>query len=82
MRAEIEQTFDMDATDYGLSEVSVPRRAGMHRKKKMACISGDHFYPEVIDPRPARCCRRRKGELVFTSLTKEAFRSSAIAPAT
>jgi phenylacetate-CoA ligase len=76
MRAEIEQSFDMDATDiYGLSEVIGPGVAqecieakdGLH-------IWEDHFYPEVIDPDTgAALPDGEKGELVFTSLTKEAF---------
>jgi phenylacetate-CoA ligase len=76
MRAEIEQSFDMDATDiYGLSEVIGPGVAqecietkdGLH-------IWEDHFYPEVIDPETGRALPDgEKGELVFTSLTKEAF---------
>src|SRR4030088_2177412 len=76
MRAEIEQTLDMDATDiYGLSEVIGPGVAqecvetkdGLH-------IWEDHFYPEVIDPETGAVLPDgEKGELVFTSLTKEAF---------
>ncbi len=76
MRAEIEQAFDMDATDiYGLSEVIGPGVAqecvetkdGLH-------IWEDHFYPEVIDPTTGEVLPDgEKGELVFTSLTKEAF---------
>jgi len=76
MRAEIEQGFDMDATDiYGLSEVIGPGVAqecietkdGLH-------IWEDHFYPEVIDPETGAVLPDgEKGELVFTSLTKEAF---------
>ena len=76
MRAEIEQTFDMDATDiYGLSEVIGPGVAqecvetkdGLH-------IWEDHFYPEVIDPETGAVLPDgEKGELVFTSLTKEGF---------
>jgi phenylacetate-CoA ligase len=76
MRAEIEDAFDMDATDiYGLSEVIGPGVAqecietkdGLH-------IWEDHFYPEVIDPETGVVLPDgEKGELVFTSLTKEAF---------
>jgi phenylacetate-CoA ligase len=66
----------MDATDiYGLSEVMGPGVAqecietkdGLH-------IWEDHFYPEVIDPETGAVLPDgEKGELVFTSLTKEAF---------
>src|ERR1700761_8475470 len=76
MRAEIEAAFGMDATDiYGLSEVIGPGVAqecvetkdGLH-------IWEDHFYPEVIDPETGKVLPDgEKGELVFTSLTKEAF---------
>src|ERR1700752_208388 len=76
MRAEIEHAFDMDATDiYGLSEVIGPGVAqecvetkdGLH-------IWEDHFYPEGIDPDTGKVLPDgEKGELVFTSLTKEAF---------
>jgi phenylacetate-CoA ligase len=76
MRAEMEEAFDMDATDiYGLSEVIGPGVAqecietkdGLH-------IWEDHFYPEVIDPETGNVLPNgEKGELVFTSLTKEAF---------
>ena len=68
--------FDMDATDiYGLSEVIGPGVAqecvetkdGLH-------VWEDHFYPEVIDPETGEVLPDgEKGELVFTSLTKEAF---------
>jgi phenylacetate-CoA ligase len=76
MRAEIERAFDLDATDiYGLSEVIGPGVAqecvetkdGLH-------IWEDHFYPEIIDPLTGEVLPEgEKGELVFTSLTKEAF---------
>src|SRR6202012_4812030 len=73
IRVEIEQTFDMDATDiYGLSEVIGPGVAqecvetkdGLH-------IWEDHFYPEVIDPETGKVLADGgEGELGFTSLTK------------
>ncbi len=76
MRQAIEKSFDLDATDiYGLSEVIGPGVAqecvetkdGLH-------IWEDHFYPEVIDPVTGEVLPEgSKGELVFTSLTKEAF---------
>ena len=76
MRGEIEQAFAMDATDiYGLSEVIGPGVAqecvetkdGLH-------IWEDHFLPEIIDPETGAVLPDgEKGELVFTSLTKEAF---------
>jgi phenylacetate-CoA ligase len=76
MRAEIEDAFDMDATDiYGLSEVIGPGVAQECRETKDGLhIWEDHFYPEVIDPDTGRVLPDGElGELVFTSLTKEAF---------
>ena len=76
MREEIERSFAMDAVDiYGLSEVMGPGVAqecvetkdGLH-------VWEDHFYPEIIDPETGRVLPDgEKGELVFTSLTKEAM---------
>ena len=76
MRKEIEERFDMDAVDiYGLSEVMGPgvsnecveTKDGLH-------IWEDHFYPEIIDPVSGEVLSDgARGELVFTSLTKEAF---------
>ena len=74
MRQQIEQAFDMQAVDiYGLSEVMGPGVAqecvetkdGLH-------VWEDHFLPEVIDPRTGAVLPDgEKGELVFTTLTKE-----------
>ncbi|KHA50684.1 phenylacetate--CoA ligase PaaK [Sulfitobacter geojensis] len=76
MRHEIEQAFDMHAVDiYGLSEVMGPgvsmecveTKDGLH-------IWEDHFYPEIINPETGEpVAEGEQGELVFTSLTKEAF---------
>ncbi|MFI1507728.1 phenylacetate--CoA ligase PaaK [Streptomyces sp. NPDC020597] len=76
MRQEIEQRFAIDAVDiYGLSEVIGPGVAqecvetkdGLH-------IWEDHFYPEVVDPITGEVLPDgEEGELVFTSLTKEAM---------
>jgi phenylacetate-CoA ligase len=76
MRAEIEDAFDMDATDiYGLSEVIGPGVAQECLETKDGLhIWEDHFYPEVIDPDTGAVLPDGEiGELVFTSLTKEAF---------
>ncbi|HSY57546.1 MAG TPA: phenylacetate--CoA ligase PaaK [Bradyrhizobium sp.] len=76
MRAEIEAAFDMDATDiYGLSEVIGPGVAQECLETKDGLhIWEDHFYPEVIDPETGAVLPDGElGELVFTSLTKEAF---------
>ncbi|MER7660054.1 MULTISPECIES: phenylacetate--CoA ligase PaaK [unclassified Streptomyces] len=76
MRREIEERFAIDAVDiYGLSEVMGPGVAqecvetkdGLH-------IWEDHFYPEVVDPFTGEVLPDGEpGELVFTSLTKEAM---------
>ena len=76
MRQEIEQAFDMHALDiYGLSEVMGPgvsmecveTKDGLH-------IWEDHFFPEIINPETGEpVAEGEQGELVFTSLTKEAF---------
>ncbi|MCZ6720938.1 MAG: AMP-binding protein, partial [Proteobacteria bacterium] len=76
MRREIEERFDMDAVDiYGLSEIIGPGVAcecveakdGLH-------IWEDHFYPEIVDPETgAPLADGERGELVLTTLTKEAL---------
>jgi phenylacetate-CoA ligase len=76
MRAEIEEAFDMHAVDiYGLSEVMGPGVASECVETKDGLhIWEDHFYPEVIDPATGRVLPEGEvGELVFTSLTKEAM---------
>ena len=76
MRKEIEAAFDMHAVDiYGLSEVMGPGVANECVETKDGLhIWEDHFYPEVIDPvTGAVLPDGEQGELVFTSLSKEAF---------
>ncbi|PWB63975.1 MAG: phenylacetate--CoA ligase [Bradyrhizobiaceae bacterium] len=76
MRAEIEEAFDMDAVDiYGLSEVIGPGVANECVETKDGLhVWEDHFYPEIIDPESGRVLPDgERGELVFTSLTKEAM---------
>jgi phenylacetate-CoA ligase len=76
MRAEIEDAFDMHAVDiYGLSEVMGPGVANECVETKDGLhIWEDHFYPEVIDPATGAVLPEGEvGELVFTSLTKEAM---------
>ena len=75
MRHEIESSLGIKAYDiYGLTEISGPgvafeccEQTGMH-------INEDHFIAEVIDPNTGEVLPEgEKGELVFTSITKEAF---------
>jgi phenylacetate-CoA ligase len=74
MRGEIEEAFAMDAVDiYGLSEVMGPGVANECVETKDGLhIWEDHFLPEVIDSQTGKPLPDgEKGELVFTSLTKE-----------
>lgn len=75
MRRDIEKSLGIKAYDiYGLTETSGPgvsfecsEQTGMH-------INEDHFLPEIIDPDTGEVLPEgSRGELVFTSLTKEAF---------
>ena len=75
MRRDIEKNLRIKAYDiYGLTETSGPgvsfecsEQTGMH-------VNEDHFYPEIINPDTGEALPDgSKGELVFTSLTKEAF---------
>jgi len=75
MRKSIEKSLGIKAYDiYGLTETSGPgvsfeceEQTGMH-------INEDHFYAEIIDPNTGEVLPEgSKGELVFTSLDKEAF---------
>jgi phenylacetate-CoA ligase len=74
MRAEIEEAFAMDAVDiYGLSEVMGPGVANECVETKDGLhVWEDHFFPEIIDPVTGKVLPDgERGELVFTSLTKE-----------
>jgi len=76
MRGEIETRLGIDAIDiYGLSEVIGPGVANECVETKDGLhIWEDHFYPEIIDPESGRVLPDGElGELVFTSLTKEAL---------
>ncbi|MGM9489972.1 phenylacetate--CoA ligase PaaK [Ideonella sp. YS5] len=76
MRAELEAGAGIDAVDiYGLSEVMGPGVAGECLESKDGpVVWEDHFYPEIIDPDTGRVLADgEEGELVFTSLTKEAM---------
>ncbi|UGQ45699.1 phenylacetate--CoA ligase PaaK [Massilia endophytica] len=76
MRGEIEKRAGIDAVDiYGLSEVIGPGVASeCIESKDGPVIWEDHFYPEIIDPETGEVLPDgSEGELVFTSLTKEAM---------
>jgi phenylacetate-CoA ligase len=76
LRSEIEQRFDMHGVDiYGLSEVMGPGVANEAVEEKDGLyVWEDHFLPEIIDPETgAPRPDGETGELVFTSLTKEAL---------
>ncbi len=76
MRAEIERKLGIDAIDiYGLTEVMGPGVAcECIESKDGPVIWEDHFYPEIIDPETGEVLPDgEQGELVFTSLSKEAF---------
>jgi len=76
MRTAIEAKLAIDAIDiYGLSEIMGPGVAQeCIETKDGLTIWEDHFYPEIIDPETGKVLPDgEKGELVFTSLTKEAL---------
>ncbi|MET4578644.1 phenylacetate--CoA ligase PaaK [Ottowia thiooxydans] len=76
MRSAIEARMGIDAVDiYGLSEVMGPGVASeCVETKDGPTIWEDHFYPEIIDPDTGEpVADGEQGELVFTSLTKEAL---------
>ena len=76
MRRDIEQAADIDAVDiYGLSEVMGPGVASeCVETKDGPVVWEDHFYPEIIDPVTGEVLPDgSQGELVFTTLTKEAL---------
>ena len=76
MRREIENAAGIDAVDiYGLSEVMGPGVANeCVESKDGPVIWEDHFYPEIIDPQTGEVLPDgSEGELVFTTLTKEAL---------
>jgi phenylacetate-CoA ligase len=76
MRSEIERKLDLVAVDiYGLSEVMGPGVAmECHEAKKGLHIFEDHFIPEIVDPNTLEPLPYGEtGELVFTTIAKEAF---------
>jgi phenylacetate-CoA ligase len=75
MRQEIQDKLKIIATDnYGLSEVMGPGVAGECLERNGLHINEDHFYVEIIDPETLEPVPAGEGgELVITTLTKEAF---------
>ncbi|HEY7639844.1 MAG TPA: phenylacetate--CoA ligase PaaK [Steroidobacteraceae bacterium] len=76
MRAQIETAMGLDAIDiYGLSEVMGPGVANeCIETKDGPVVWEDHFYPEIVDPQTGAVQPDGEpGELVFTSLTKQAL---------
>ena len=75
MRESIEKSLGIKAYDiYGLTEMSGPGVAFECEEQKGMHINEDHFYVEIIDPKTGEVLEDgEKGELVFTSLDKEAF---------
>ncbi len=76
MRGQIERSLGLDAVDiYGLSEVMGPGVASeCIESKDGPVIWEDHFYPEIVNPDTGEpVADGEEGELVFTSLTKEAL---------
>ena len=76
MREEIEKKLSIKAIDiYGLSEIIGPGVAAeCHERQSGLHIMEDHFLPEIVDPETFEpLALGEKGELVFTTLTKEAF---------
>ncbi|MGB9975963.1 phenylacetate--CoA ligase family protein [Thermovenabulum sp.] len=75
MRKEIERLFGINATEnYGLSEIIGPGVSGECEEKDGLHIAEDHFLAEIIDPNTGKVLDYgQKGELVITTLTKEAM---------
>ena len=73
MRKEIESRYGMKAYDiYGLTEIIGPGVAFECEAQNGMHINEDMFYPEIIDPKTEKTIKRgEKGELVFTTLTRE-----------
>jgi phenylacetate-CoA ligase len=74
MRNNVEKRWGITAHEhYGLTEIIGPGVVSECNHKKLH-INADHFYPEIIDPKTGETLEPgEEGELVFTTLTKEAF---------
>lgn len=75
MRREIESRLFIDAVDiYGLTEIIGPGVSCECTQKKGLHVAEDHFFVEIVDPATGKDLQAGKqGEIVFTSLTKEAM---------
>ena len=75
MRKEIESRLFIDAVDiYGLTEIIGPGVSCECAQKKGLHVAEDHFFVEIVDPATGKNLQAGKqGEIVFTSLTKEAM---------
>ncbi len=75
MRARIEENFGIIATDnYGMCELTGPGVSGECLERNGLHFAEDHFFPEIIDPETGEVLPEgEKGELVITTLTKEAM---------
>ncbi len=75
MRKEIESRLFIDAVDiYGLTEIIGPGVSCECAQKKGLHVAEDHFFVEIVDPATGKNLQAEKqGEIVFTSLTKEAM---------
>jgi phenylacetate-CoA ligase len=75
MRKKLNEAWNLEAFDhYGLTEMIGPGISTECNKHDGLHINADHFYPEIIDPATGKTLGPgEKGELVLTSLTKEAF---------
>ena len=73
MRKEIEEKLNLQAFDiYGLTEIVGPGVSNECEAHNGLHINEDHFYPEIIDPATGKVLPEgEKGELVFTSITRE-----------
>jgi phenylacetate-CoA ligase len=74
MRSNVEKRWGISACEhYGLTEIIGPGVVSECEEKKLH-INADHFFPEIIDPKTGETLELgEEGELVFTTLTKEAF---------
>ena len=75
MRAQIEENIGIFVSDnYGMSELIGPGVSGECLYREGLHFAEDHFLPEIVDPDTLeRKAHGEKGELIVTTLTKQAF---------